>query len=242
MQPLYVDISHNYADTLWSKDQQRALAAVADAMIAPLTPEEKDAFLRGLPSEERARAAVLADMKFTDLPDGVNLVAMHVTLTVSYTLRLLMSTLLAALSTRAGCLVLVGRVGPVWQVDAPSIRRFLAAWRRSPIQMIRMGEFGFRALTLAVFYRHMRSAAEAIGYPWGRTDDWKTPPKADEQEAIPPYEYRFLNEELPSTPTEAPVDVHADVVIVGSGCGGAVVAAYLAERGLQVVVGKRACT
>lgn len=236
MQPLYVDSSHNYADTLWSKDQQRALAAVADAMIAPLTPEEKDAFLRGLPSEERARAAVLADMKFTDLPDGVNLVAMHVTLTVSYTLRLLMSTLLAALSTRAGCLALVGRVGPVWQVDAPSIRRFLAAWRRSPIQMIRMGEFGFRALTLAVFYRHMRSAAEAIGYPWGRTDDWKTPPKADEQEAIPPYEYRFLNEELPSTPTEAPVDVHADVVIVGSGCGGAVVAAYLAERGLQVVV------
>ena len=112
MQPLYVDISHNYADTLWSKDQQRALAAVADAMIAPLPPEEKDAFLRGLPSEERARAAVLADMKFTDLPDGVNLVAMHVTLTVSYTLRLLMSTLLDALSTQAASLALIGRLRP----------------------------------------------------------------------------------------------------------------------------------
>ena len=152
MQPLSVDVFHNYADTLWSKDQQRALAAIADAIIAPLTPEEKDAFLRGQPSEERARAAVLADMKFTDLPDGINLVAMHVTLTVSYTLRLLMSSLLTALSTRAGCLALVGRLGPVWEVDGPSIRRFLASWRRSPVQVIRMGEFGFRALTLAVFY------------------------------------------------------------------------------------------
>lgn len=236
MQPLYVDTSRNYADALWSKDQQRALAAIADAIISPLTSQEKDAFLRGLASEERARAVAYADMKFTDLPDGINLVAMHVTLTVSYTLRLLLSTLLSALSTRAGCLALMGRLGPVWQLDGPTIRRFLASWRSSPIQKIRMGEFGFRALTLAVFYRYMTSAAEAIGYPWGPTDDWKTPPKAAKQEAIPHFEYRFLNEELPSTPTDAPVDLHTDVVIVGSGCGGAVVAAYLAERGLKVVV------
>lgn len=236
MQPLSVDASHNYADTLWSKDQQRAFAAIADAIISPLTPKEKDAFLHGLSSEERARAAAYADMKFTDLPHGINLVAMHVTLTVSHTLRLLMSTLLSALSTRAGCLALMGRLGPVWQVDGPTIRRFLASWRSSPIQWIRMGEFGFRALTLAVFYRYMKTAVEAIGYPWGQTDDWKTPPKAAKQEAIPHYKYRFMNEELPSVATDAPVDLHTDVVIVGSGCGGAVVAAYLAERGLKVMV------
>lgn len=237
---LVIDESRNYADELWSKDQQRALEAIANAIISPLTPKEKESFLNTLPSdlsaEDKARANEYADLSFSDLPNGVNLIAMHVHETVSFMLRSLISLLLKSLATRAGCLALIGRVGPVWDVDQDAIVTTLLAWKTSPIQVLRLGQFGLIGLTMMVFYRHFEKATEAIGYPTGPTDDWKTPPGFEEQTAIPHFNFQFLNDNLPLSPTSEPIDLETDVVVVGSGCGGGVVAAYLAERGLKVIV------
>lgn len=237
---LYVDELRNYADEIWSKDQQRALAAICDALISPLSPEEKEEFLNTLPSsmtpEDREQAKAFADMKFTDLQDGVNLFAMHVVLTVSNVLRSLLTLVLSMLSTRAGCLTLTGHIGPVWDMDPKAIVSFLEWWKQSPIMLLRLGELGLRGLTFVVFFRHYKAVNHAIGYPDGPADDWKEPPKFEKQHAIPHYEYKFLNDTLPKPPTKECIDMHADVVIVGSGCGGGLVAAYLAERGLKVIV------
>ena len=113
---LVIDESRNYADELWSKDQQRALEAIANAIISPLTPKEKESFLNTLPSdlsaEDKARANEYADLSFSDLPNGVNLIAMHVLETVSFMLRSLISLLLKSLATRAGCCLLYTSPSP----------------------------------------------------------------------------------------------------------------------------------
>ncbi|WFD19877.1 hypothetical protein MCAP1_002117 [Malassezia caprae] len=238
--PLSVDVTRHYADEIWDADQKRVVAAIGDAIIAPLTPDELAEMLGQLPSDmseaQRARLREYAHMKFTDVPNAVHLVAMHVVETVSFKLRFLMGVLLKTLSTRAGCLALTGRVGPLWDLDTASITLALNRWRDAPIELLRLGQFGLSGLIRIVFYRHMEQANEALGYPTGPSNDWQNPPKAEPQTAKPHYDFTFLNDQLPREPSDTPVEFEADVVIVGSGCGGAVVAAYLAERGLRVIV------
>ncbi|WFD27614.1 hypothetical protein MNAN1_002615 [Malassezia nana] len=238
--PLCVDATRNYADEIWDADQQRAIAAIGNALIAPLSPEEKAQLMAQLPPDmsekQRAQIQEFAQKKFTDLPGAVNLVAMHLVETVSYKLRLLMGTLLKTLSTRAGCLALTGSVGPVWDVDPRTLVQALMRWRNMPIALLRLGHLGLCGLTMIVFYRHMDEANEALGYPTGPSNDWTATPGTDPKEPMPQYKFDYLNDELPRETSDAPVEFEADVVIVGSGCGGAVVAAYLAERGLRVIV------
>lgn len=239
-EPLYVDVNRAYADEIWSKDQQRAMAAIADAVIAPLSPDDKKQFLDSLPTdlpaEQREKLVAYADMKFSDLPNGVNLIAMHVVETVSFKLRMLFSLVLSALSTKAGCLPITGHIGPVWELSPEAIQGFLRLWRNTPVEVLRTGELGLRGLTLVVFYRHMDAACEAMGYPTGPATDWQDPPGREHQTPVEHYAYRFLNEQLPAQPTSSPIVLNTDVVIVGSGCGGGVAAGYLAERGVKVMV------
>jgi len=238
--PLCVNVARNYADEIWDADQQRAVAAIGDAVIAPLSPDEAADMLGQLPLDmSEAQRALLREyvhMKFTDVPGAVNLVAMHLVETVSFKLRYLMGVLLKTLSTRAGCLALTGRIGPVWELDVASITQALIRWRDAPIELLRLGHFGLCGLVTIVFYRHMERASAALGYPTGPSDDWRHPPGAEPQAPKPHYPFSFLNDQLPRERSDTPVEWEADVVIVGSGCGGAVVAAYLAERGLRVIV------
>lgn len=238
--PLCVDVSRPYADEIWDADQKRAVAAIGNAIIAPLSPQETAQLMEQLPSDmpeaQRALLREYTQMKFTDVPGAVNMVAMHLVETVSFKLRFLMGTLLKTLSTRAGCLALMGAVGPVWDLDARTITQALIRWRDAPIELLRLGQLGLCGLTMIVFYRHMSKASEAQGYPTGPSNDWKQPPGAEPQEPIPHYNFSFLNDTLPHEPSKEPIEYEADVVIVGSGCGGGVVAAYLAERGLRVIV------
>ena len=238
--PLCVDVSRNYADEIWDASQKRAVAAIGDAIVATLPANEAADMLGQLPPDmseaQRALLREYAQMKFTDVPDAVNMMAMHLVETVSFKLRYLMGVLLKFLSTRAGCLALTGSIGPVWELDARTIAQALIRWRDAPIELLRLGQFGLCGVTMIVFYRHMERANAALGYPTGPSDGWKHPPGAGPQEPKPHYAFSFLNDTLPRERSDTPVVWEADVVIVGSGCGGAVVAAYLAERGLRVIV------
>ncbi len=88
-------------------------------------------------------------------------------------------------------------------------------WRSGVVAML-------KALCLMSFASHP-SVAEALSFPSGCLD--KAPP--NEGPRLSPLAYPDIR---------GNVDVKADVCVVGSGAGGAVVAAELAERGLSVVV------
>lgn len=237
---LCVDTSRDYANELWSEDQQRALRALGDTIIASLTPEEHAKFCASLPPGlgqlQRERAERFAATKFSDDPGMVNMVAMHVMLAIPETIKQRLSLLLTVLSTRAGCLALAGRLGPVWEVPREDLEKMIASWQTSRLKLLRQGGNGLRGLVVVAFYRGSRTALEAMGYPTDDPSDWERPPNGAEEKRSEPFPYRFLNQQLPQHPSDTPLEHETDVLVIGSGSGGGVVAGYLAERGLRVMV------
>jgi choline dehydrogenase-like flavoprotein len=166
-------------------------------------------------------------------------------------------------SRAAACLTL-GIARPFAALDAARQDRMLQRWARSRLGVQRTVFQALRRLTLAVWYGHPE-VQSALGHrgplhrrtpalPWeGPADGVSTPTEpivrtgAPERVAPP-----VRSAELPVvdgaatgtdrgriTPGRAIAGERrrtADVVVVGSGAGGAVVAARLAEAGLEVVV------
>lgn len=234
---LCVDPQRDYASQLWTPDQQKALEALCNALLPRLSAEERKRYCASLPrdlsDEQRAALESLADLQFSDVPHAVNLIAMHVYESMSDSVRLSIGALLYTLSTRAGCLALMGRLGPVWTLDRHTVVDVIIGWQSSPITLLRRGASGLKGLACTVFYRSCRQATNAMGYPSGVGTDWKEPPDAESAPEQPHYPFTFVNSRLPSGDV---AELSTDVVVVGSGAGGAVTAAYLAERGLRVLV------
>lgn len=238
---LVVDTSRDYASELWNDGQKQALRTIGDTIIAPLTPEENAKFCAELPDSlddlQRRRAELYATTKFSDYPEMVNCVAMQVKIALTQQMQFRISALLYVLSTRAGCLPLFGRLGPVWEIPREEREKVLLSWQTSRLKVLRQGGVGLNGLITIAFYRNCEAAEEAMGYPTLETTDWKNPPGSQQEEvAEEHYPYRFLNEKLPATPSDTPLEHETDVLIIGSGAGGGVVASYLAQRGLRVMV------
>ena len=233
---LLLPLKRNYADSFWSKSQQEVLLALGDAIIAPLTDEETAHLVANLPPDaterERNAATQYARSKFSDIPDIINIIAMHFSIALPTSLQFRVNMLLHVLSTSMGCLALSGHVGPAQKVQPEGLRNMLARFAGAPLVLLRQGGNGIRDLLVAVYYIKSPIAAEAIGYPMGPATDWQNPPRNLPQEPIAHPKYEFLNDTL----TPSTTDISSDVLIIGSGAGGGVVAKYLAEAGCDVLV------
>jgi long-chain-alcohol oxidase len=125
---------------------------------------------------------------------------------------------LRALDTRAGALALTGRPVPVSWLSPTEAEAVLQRWIDSRLSVMRRFGNGMVKLATRSLYAH-------AGPIW-KTLEYSGPPNAV------PDEPRGL-EPLPITSDET---LSCDVVVVGSGAGGACVAAGLAEAGLDVIV------
>jgi choline dehydrogenase-like flavoprotein len=117
-------------------------------------------------------------------------------------------------------------------MDAPSREALLLRWTNSPLLLRRSGVNAFRKLLTFIAYADPGAPGapnhlpQAIGY---RRDDPPLPPKLA---AIKPLE---VDRSSPAH-GDVPLQLEADVVVVGSGAGGGVVAAELAKAGRKVLV------
>ena len=117
-------------------------------------------------------------------------------------------------------------------LDLPARERLLLRWLGSPLLLRRSGINAFRKLLTFIAYADpgTTEAPNHLPRDVGYVPD--DPPLPRDLAAIRPIE---VDRAAARTPAE-PVRLEADVVVVGSGAGGGVVAAELARAGRRVVI------
>lgn len=125
--------------------------------------------------------------------------------------------LLSALNTRAGSFVASGSIIPVHSRSLADRSRIVLSWANSNIGPLRALYGACESLTKVTWLIQSNTLHRVIDYP--------QIPKNIERH--PSYDFKFLD--FSASPAETSVEVEADIVIIGSGCGSGVVADHLAR-------------
>jgi len=162
-----------------------------------------------------------------------------------------LETAIDVLSGRIGVCLAIGRATPFARLTDADQTRCLTSWGNSPIPQLRSAFQALRRLVLAVHYAQP-DVAKAMGYAGplhvrGPQRAWEGPLPGNNSDSEPVRRglvvlpHAIAAEPLPPNITTAATierDIHrtADAVVIGTGAGGAVAAAHLAEAGYDVVM------
>ncbi|THV55113.1 hypothetical protein BGAL_0014g00430 [Botrytis galanthina] len=184
-----------------------AVAHMRTTISSPPSSEALEAYLNEKPS---------------DIPAFQDILLRTLTIYAREDARKVLGFILTTLNTRLGSLMLTGYASPL-QSHPISIREsILTNWRNSYFFPLRAIAKTMSLLGKNIWLKTSPSFDRVTGFT-------KVP---DHYKPGPHYEYEFL--QFPAG--EEPWIVETDVVIVGSGCGGAVCAKNMAEDGHKVVV------
>ena len=147
-----------------------------------------------------------------------------------------------------------GRTRPFTRLDGPEQDRVLVEWRDSRLAVRRTGYAALRTLVLAGYYQSPhRLAGRGLPRAAGHLQGCPVAAGVAGRRRAPPGRQRGVGRggrchdrrrANPHRRATTPVDttLHADVVVVGSGAGGSVVAERLTARGLEWCCWRRAAT
>ncbi|MEO5703830.1 MAG: GMC family oxidoreductase [Candidatus Limnocylindrales bacterium] len=172
-----------------------------------------------VPAADAARVATIASDALLRAVDPSQLVQLRLVLRV-------LEQPLANLATGGG-------FATFHNMDAPARERLLLRWAGSPLLLRRSGVHAFRKLLTFISYADPGTPEapnllpRALGY---ETDE---PPRPPDLASIRPMD---VDRSVVGRASITPIQLDADVVVVGSGAGAGVVAAELARAGRGVLV------
>ncbi|EME85935.1 uncharacterized protein MYCFIDRAFT_52380 [Pseudocercospora fijiensis CIRAD86] len=227
--------------------QWNTFVAIAEAIVPPLTrsdasktdrllahPLPSDVYHSALSriqrlckiqdADDATVTAYLAEGA-TSRPEFKELISRMLAFHMSDTARNGLSLILSALSTRAGSLLLTGYATPLDALSLKEREQVILGWNRARLPLLRGLGRSLTQLARALWLRTSPTVGTLLGYT-----------RAPIFDRAAPAGYPFTFVQIPQSSLPEPEVIETDVVIVGSGCGGAVAAKYLAEAGLKVVV------
>ncbi|GJN90713.1 hypothetical protein Rhopal_003727-T1 [Rhodotorula paludigena] len=213
-----------------SPGQRAVLTAVSDACFAAHGPTEvaktRAIVSSSAPDWQNERLEAFVTTKFSDLSGSIDALAQQFVTSLSKDNVQKIGLVLSLLATRPGTLLLTGHVGLFVDLTVAQREAVLQSWRVSSLPLLRQAFRGLVSISLYVAYNLFDEVIFATGYP--ALGDEKR--NLDPNRLRPHYPYVFERIDLPYKVIET------DMLVVGSGAGGGVVASELAKKGWKVLV------